>query len=40
MLKATRKEQWDITINKRKEIVPDVADHCQIQCINRRDGQF
>ena len=37
-VKDVRKEQWDnITTNKLKEIVPDLTDHCQIQCINRRD---
>ena len=36
-VKDIRKEQWDITTNKLKVIVPDLTDHCQIQCINRRD---
>ena len=37
-VKETRKEHWDnIENNKLKEIVPDLADHYQIQCMNRRD---
>ena len=37
-VKYIRKEHWDnITTNKLKEIVPDLTEHCQIQCMNRRD---
>ena len=33
-----RKENWEkLENNKLKEIVPDLAEHYQIQCTNRRD---
>ena len=33
-----RKERWDdIEGNKLKEIVPDLAEHSQLKCANRRD---
>ena len=37
-VKNERKIQWDnIATNKLKEIVPDLAEHKQIKCENRRD---
>ena len=37
-IKDQRKQQWDdIETNKLKEIVPDLTEHHQLQCINRRD---
>ena len=37
-VKDKRKQQWDdIETNKLKEIVPDLTEHHQLQCINRRD---
>ena len=37
-VKTQRKDQWDnIQTNKLKEIIPNLSDHHQIQCDNRRD---
>ena len=37
-MKEVRKDQWeDIENNKLKEVVPDLAEHCQLGCMNRRD---
>jgi ribonuclease HI len=37
-IKTQRKDQWDkIQTNKLKEIIPNLLDHHQIQCNNRRD---